>query len=77
MRDIPQAGVDRILLLQIALHSAICNAVILAILFAIHIASLMALASRLESKRTINRFDSLKKISTALPGRDDSPVRDH
>ncbi len=42
-------GLERIRLLQIALHSALRSTIILAILFAIQIALLMALAIRLQS----------------------------
>ncbi len=46
---IPYSGLERIRLLQIALHSAIRSTIILAILFVIQIAILMPLAIRLQS----------------------------
>ncbi len=62
-------------MLQIALHSAIRNAIILAILFAIQIEILMALrnptAIQYFINRTINRFYSLKNIGTTLQRRTD------
>ncbi len=77
----PQSGVERIRLLQIALHSAIRNAIILAILFAIQIENLDGAcnptAIQYFINRNNNRFYSLKNLGTTLQGRTDSPVRAH
>ncbi len=67
------SGLERIRLLQIALHSAIRSTIILAILFAIHIAILMALAIRLQSNTlsiVLSTILLLKNIGITLQQED-------